>query len=209
MISEERTEKIQNLVSKRQNLTVVLENVHDPHNIGAVMRSCDAVGIREIYILYTDNSYNLLHQRIGKNASSGAQKWVEAHYFGDLHECFDAVRAKYNLILGTHLSEDSRSLHRLDLTQSVALMFGNEKSGITSEALELLDGNYIIPQYGMVQSLNISVACSVSLFEAARQRAEKGMYDENFIPGNPDHEQLFDYYVERHFEFVNAKRSTR
>lgn len=209
MISEERTEKIQNLVSKRQNLTVVLENVHDPHNIGAVMRSCDAVGIREIFILYTDNSYNLLHQKIGKNASSGAQKWVEAYYFGDLHECFDAVRSKYDLILGTHLSEDSRSLHNLDLTHSVALMFGNEKSGITSEALALLDGNYIIPQYGMVQSLNISVACSVSLFEAARQRAEKGMYDDKFIPGHPAHEQLFDYYVERHFEFINAKRTTR
>ena len=205
MLTEDRTEKIRNLVAKRQNLTVILENVHDPHNIGAVMRSCDAVGIREIFIVYTHNCYNSLSQKIGRNASSGSQKWVEAHYFDDLNLCFEVVRSRYDLIFGTHLSENSKSLYELDLTRSVALMFGNEKSGITEDALKLLDGNYIIPQHGMVQSLNISVACAVSLFEASRQRKVKGMYDKEFIAGNPEQEALFDYYTGRHFDFVRSK----
>ena len=84
-------------------------------------------------------------------------------------------------------------------------MFGNEKSGITKEALQRLDGNYLIPQYGMVQSLNISVACAVSLFEASRQRAIRGMYQPEFDGNNPAHESKYDYYVNRHFEFVRSK----
>lgn len=205
MITDERRIKIQDLVAKRQNMTVILENVHDPHNIGAVMRSCDAVGISEIFILYTDACYNHLHQKVGRNSSSGSQKWVDVHYFGDLDECFEVVRSRYDLVLGTHLGEDSKSLYDLDLTKSVAFMFGNEKSGITKEALQRLDGNYIIPQYGMVQSLNISVACAVSLFEASRQRAIRGMYHPEFDGNNPAHESKYDYYVNRHFEFVRSK----
>lgn len=205
MLTDDRAEKIRNLVAKSQKFTVVLENVHDPHNIGAVIRSCDAVGIREIFIVYTQPCYNSMHQKVGRNASSGSQKWVDVHYYGDLYECFDVVRSRYDLIYGTHLSEDSKSLYNLDLTQSIALVFGNEKSGITEEALALLDGNFIIPQYGMVQSLNISVACAVSLFEASRQRNERGLYNGAFIDGDVQHEALFDYYADRHFEFVRSK----
>lgn len=205
MISDERINKLQHLVARRQNLTVILENVHDPHNIGAVLRSCDAVGISEIFIVYTDSCFNQLHQKVGRNASSGAQKWVQVHYFGDLKACINEVRSKYELILGTHLSENSKSLFELDLTKPVALMFGNEKDGISEEALAVLDGNYIIPQYGMVQSLNISVACAVSLFEAARQRTAKGMYNEIYDSSNSEHKQMFDYYLNRHFEFIRSK----
>ncbi len=205
MITEERKRKIQDLVANRQNMTVILENVHDPHNIGAIMRSCDAVGIREIFVLYTDACYNHLHQKVGRNSSSGSQKWVQVHYFGDLKACFDEVRSRYDLILGTHLGEQSKSLYDLDLTNSLALMFGNEKNGITEEALKLLDGNYIIRQYGMVQSLNISVACAVSLFEASRQRAALDMYGQSFDINNAVHKSMYDYYVNSHIEFVRAK----
>ena len=158
-----------------------------------------------MYIVYTENSYNFLSQKIGKNASSGARKWVEAHYFGDLMECLAAVRKKYTKIYGTHLSETSQSLFALDLQEPFALMFGNEQKGISDEALKELDGNFIIPQYGMVQSLNISVACAVSLFEASRQRKEAGLYDLPFDDNNVSHNAMYDAFIVKHFDYINKK----
>jgi tRNA (guanosine-2'-O-)-methyltransferase len=202
-LTDERTKKFKEVIAKRQNLTVILENVHDPHNIGAVIRSCDAVGISEIFILYTEASHNFLKQKVGKNTSSGARKWVKTHYFGEIEACFEQVRIKYNKIYGTHLGENTQSLYDLELTQPVALMFGNEQKGITEKARNLLDGNFIIPQYGMVQSLNISVACAVSLFEASRQRNEKNMYAVDYNPDSAIHHEMFDGFVQKHFEQVN------
>jgi tRNA (guanosine-2'-O-)-methyltransferase len=204
-INDDRSKKFRDVIARRQNLTVILENVNDPHNVGAVIRSCDAIGISEVYIVYTENSYNFLSQKIGKNASSGARKWVEAHYFGDLMECLAAVRKKYTKIYGTHLSETSQSLFALDLKEPVALMFGNEQKGISDEALKELDGNFIIPQYGMVQSLNISVACAVSLFEASRQRKEVGLYDLPFDDNNVSHNAMYDAFIVKHFDYINKK----
>ena len=199
-ITEERVERFKQVISKRQkNLTIILENVHDPHNIGAVMRSCDAVGITEIYLIYTEEGNNNVRQYIGSNSASGAKKWVRAHFFHDLESCFIAVRKKYSKIFGTHLSVESFSLYDLDLTESIALMFGNEQKGISEKAKTFLDGNFIIPQYGMVQSLNISVACAVSLFEASRQRKVKRMYDANFNDSNVEHILMFNEFVNSHF----------
>jgi len=205
LITPERSDRYKEVISKRQNFTVILENVHDPHNIGAVMRSCDAVGISEMYIVYTTGSYNLISQKVGKNASSGAKKYVKTHYYGDLMECVQDVRLKYKKIYGTHLGFESRSLYDLDLTESLALMFGNEKDGLSEAALKILDGNFIIPQYGMVQS-NISVACAVSLFEASRQRLERGMYEGVFDDNNSFHKDMYNQFVERHFEHIRRKR---
>lgn len=206
-ITDDRAQRFKKVIAKRQNLTVILENVHDPHNIGAVIRSCDAIGISEIYVLYSEHSYNFLSQKIGKNASSGARKWVKAHYFGNLYECIDAVRRKYDKIYGTHLSETSQSLYELDLTAPVALMFGNEQKGISEAALACLDGNFIIPQHGMVQSLNISVACAVSLFEASRQRTVKGLYDLPFDNTSIVHNEMFDGFVTKHFDYIRKKEN--
>jgi tRNA (guanosine-2'-O-)-methyltransferase len=180
MITDRRSERIKEVVAKRQdNLTVILENVHDPHNIGAVLRSCDSVGIGEVYVLLTED--HLTKDRyVGTSSSSGAKKWVDVHFYNDVSECMQQVRSKYEKIYGTHLDTDSVSLYDLDLSSSCALMFGNEHDGISEEALQYLDGNFIIPQHGMVQSLNISVACAVSLYEASRQRILKGAYSRTF-----------------------------
>lgn len=200
LISPSRTEKIRNLIARRQNLTIILENVHDPHNIGAVLRSCDAVGVGEVYLLYTEPMHDYHKHEIGQNASSGARKWVRANYYYDVDECFYAVRNKYGHVYGTHLAANAESLYELHLAEPVALMFGNEHLGISEASLARLDGNFIIPQFGMVQSLNISVACAVSLFEALRQRMEKGMYDASFDDSNPNHLSSFEMLVNRHFD---------
>jgi len=175
-MTPERIKRLTSVLNKRQgDITIVLENVSDPHNISAVMRSCDAVGIQDIYILTTKIPR---HKKWGARSSSSAAKWLTIHQFDNADECFSALRKKYSSILTTHLSSDAVSLHNIDFTKSIALVFGNEHSGVSDEIRELADGNFIIPQVGIIQSLNISVACAVSLYEAFRQRTNAGQYNQ-------------------------------
>lgn len=198
-MTPERKAKFERVVVQRQlDLTVILENVHDIHNIGAVLRTCDSIGIAEIFVLYTEPQLNEDRLQLGKRSSSGARKWVDVNYYTDVEACFKHVREKYNLVLSTHLSKDARDLYELDLTQSVALLFGNEHGGISEEVLAYSDGNFIIPQMGMVQSLNISVACAVSLYEASRQRRLKGFYYRDKHNLNSAKSSLLEEYIRRH-----------
>lgn len=206
-LSVERREKFQRVVDRRQpNLTVILENVHDFHNIGAVLRSCDSVGIMEIFVLYSEMYLNKKHLGLGKRTSAGARKWVDVHYYSDVHACFKHVKSKYPTILATHLSSDAQSIYELDLTQHVALLFGNERDGISPEALAYTDGNFIIPQVGMVESLNISVACAVTLYEAFRQRKAAGFYNENTPLSKDEKAELFKEYRQRHEERLKNRK---
>ena len=176
MMTPERSRKIKQVLSHRQHdLTVVLENVFDPHNISAVMRSCDAVGVQEIYVLNTKIPPN---KKWGARSSSSAAKWLTIHQFTNAAACFEALRHKYDRVLTTFLSENSVNLYDCDLTQKLALVFGNEHAGVSDEIRDLADGNFIIPQVGMIQSLNISVACAVTLYEAFRQKQLAGHYDQ-------------------------------
>src|SRR5438128_10967990 len=98
-MTNERRQKIESVLSKRQNdLTVVLENVFDPHNISAVMRTCDAVGIQELYVL---NTKIPTHGKWGKRSSSSAAKWLTVHQFDNAEQCFLSLRRKYSKILTT------------------------------------------------------------------------------------------------------------
>jgi tRNA (guanosine-2'-O-)-methyltransferase len=174
-MTPERTERLEYVLSRRQpDLTVVLENVFDPHNISAVMRTCDAVGIQEIFIL---NTKIPRHKKWGARSSSSAAKWLTVQQFENAGECFAEVRSRYKKIYTTHLAADAVSLHDLDLTEPVALVFGNEHSGVSEEIIAMADGNFIIPQVGIIRSLNISVACAVTLYEAFRQKNNAGHYD--------------------------------
>lgn len=175
-MTPEREERLSFVLNKRQNdLTVVLENVFDPHNISAVMRTCDAVGIQEIYVL---NNRIPRHKKWGRQSSSSAAKWLTVHQYSDIEECIKVLRKKYTRIFATHLSSSSVNLYDIDFTEKVALVFGNEHSGVSEEILPLVDGNFIIPQVGIIRSLNISVACAVTVYEAFRQKNEAGHYNQ-------------------------------
>lgn len=175
-MTPERNDRLTAVLKKRQpDLTVLLENVFDPHNISAVMRTCDAVGIQDIYIL---NTKIPPHKKWGAKSSSSAAKWLTIHQFTDAVACFAELRKHYKKIYTTHLSTDAVGLHELDLTVPVVLVFGNEHSGISEEIIAMADGNFIIPQVGIIKSLNISVACAVCLYEAYRQKKEAGHYDQ-------------------------------
>ncbi|MCB0558179.1 MAG: RNA methyltransferase [Lewinellaceae bacterium] len=209
-MTPERMQRLKEVASRRQaGLTVILENVHDPHNIGAVIRSCDSVGIPEIFVLYTEPHLTEDHILIGRKSASGARKWVDVHYYTSLEACFRHVKEKYRRVLATHLGESAVSLHSLDLTQPTALLFGNERDGVSEAALAYAEGNFIIPQMGMAKSLNISVACAVTLYEALRQRQHAGMYeDENPMPAT-EQQALYEEYLERSDQKHKNRRARR
>jgi tRNA (guanosine-2'-O-)-methyltransferase len=174
-MTPERAQRLTHVLNKRQNdLTVVLENVFDPHNISAVMRTCDAVGIQDIHVLNTRIGR---HKKWGARSSSSAAKWLTIHQHTDAALCFKELRKTFPLILTTHLSSTAVSLYEIDFTHPVALVFGNEHEGVSEEIRELANGNFVIPQVGMIRSLNISVACAVSLYEAYRQKQADHHYE--------------------------------
>lgn len=173
-MTPERREKLWSVLEKRQNnLTVVLENVFDPHNEAAVMRTCDSVGIQDLYII---NNRIPPRKKWGFRSGSSAKKWLTIHQFTNVAECFKELRNKYNKIFTTYLAADSVSLYDIDFTESIALVFGNERFGVSEETKALADANFVIPQCGIIQSLNISVACAVTIYEAYRQKNQAGHY---------------------------------
>jgi tRNA (guanosine-2'-O-)-methyltransferase len=152
---------------------VVMENVHDPHNVSAILRSCDAAGVMEVQLVYTNEQF----PKLGKKSSASAKKWVEHRRFESVESCYKKLRKEGYTIYATHLGSGTMPLYELDLTKKVALAFGNEHRGVSDDAAGLADGNFMIPMFGMIQSLNVSVACAVTLFEAVRQRMQAGTYD--------------------------------
>jgi tRNA (guanosine-2'-O-)-methyltransferase len=164
-------EKIRGVLARRQpDLTVVMENIHDPHNVSAIFRTCDAVGVMQVELLYTQEKF----PRIGKKSSSSASKWLDRRRHTSVDECYRVLREEGFRIYATHLGPGSVSIYDLDLTHKVALVFGNEHRGVSDEAAARADGNFQIPMIGMIQSLNVSVAAAVSLYEAFRQRTACG-----------------------------------
>lgn len=168
-MTEQRRKKILNVLEHRQpGLTVVMEDIHDPHNVSAVLRSADAVGVLEIQLVYVQEKF----PRLGKKSSASASKWMRRRKFTSIRECYDKLHEEGFTVCATHLGMKSSSLYELDLTKKVALVFGNEHRGVSEEAAQLADVNFQIPMRGMIQSLNVSVAAAVTLYEALRQRSQ-------------------------------------
>lgn len=191
------------------DLTVVLENIFDPLNISAVLRSCDAVGIREVFVVYTQQYLDKRGLVLGKRTSAGAFKWMDVYFFQDLEECMGRVRARYGRILGAFPpDQSSQSLYAYDLSEPVALLFGNEDEGISPAAKALCDGLFSIPQSGFAESLNISVACAVTLFEAKRQRMTKGFYDASPPLDEAQQDALFARWSDRLKSDKNFQKPT-
>jgi tRNA (guanosine-2'-O-)-methyltransferase len=174
--TERRQQRLRSVLSRRQpDLVVVLENVFDAHNASAVLRSCDAVGVLEVHLVYdVEEPPECVFAR---TTSSGTAKWMDIHRHESVEACYAALREKQLKVLVTALQTDSLRLYESDLASPVALVFGNEQRGASEQAVALADGTIYIPMLGVVESLNISVACAVTLYEALRQRQEAGLYD--------------------------------
>ena len=176
MRTERRLNRMEKVLRQRQpDLTIVMENIHDPHNVSAVLRSCDAAGVMTVQLIYTDEDF----PDIGKKSSASAKKWIELRQFKNVKDCYKKLHEEGFSIFATHLEEKSKSLFDINLTQKIAIVVGNEHKGVSPEAAQNADGILQIPMYGMIQSLNVSVATAVILFEAVRQRIAEGLYDES------------------------------
>jgi tRNA (guanosine-2'-O-)-methyltransferase len=179
VITERRKNKIIEVVNHRQNsLHLVLENIHDPHNVSAIFRTCDAVGIPKVSLIYNYEKF----PKIGKKSSASAFKWVEKEKYNSVNECYSNLRSNGFQIYASTLKPNSKNLFDLNLSNKTAIVMGNEHRGISDEAAEEADELFFIPMFGMVQSLNVSVAAAITLYEAARQRKLKGMYEKSDLP---------------------------
>ena len=174
--TEKRVEKIKWVLSKRQpSLRIVIENIHDPHNVSAIFRTCDAAGIPKVSLVYTIEKF----PKIGKKSSASAYKWIEREKYKSVDDCFNKLRKEKFTIYSSSLNSDSKNVYDLDFTKKTAIVFGNEHRGLSKEAEEMANETFFIPMYGMVQSLNVSVSAAITIYEALRQKSLKGLYDKS------------------------------
>ena len=172
MSTEARDKKIKRVVQNRQkDLVVVFEDIHDPHNAEAALRSCDAFGVQEAYFIFENQAY-FDPTEVGKTTSSSANKWLDFRVFTSTRECLDHLKQKGFQIVATVLDEQAEDIFNSDLaSDQLALMLGNEHAGLSSEALRGADKHVYIPMRGMIQSFNLSVSAGIFLFEITRQRS--------------------------------------
>jgi len=172
-MTERRYRRIQEVLARRQpDLTILAEDVYKPHNLSAMLRTADAVGIGTIHAVRPTGGVPTF------NATSGsAEKWVDLRVHEDLDAALATLRGARMQVLAAHFSAEARRYDAVDYTRPTCIVFGNEKSGVTAACAEKVDGHVLIPMLGMVSSLNVSVAAAVILFEAQRQRRHAGFYD--------------------------------
>lgn len=161
------------LCLRQPDLRVILEEVKNTHNASAIVRTCDAAGILYVDIISQSKEPLPVNEAI----STRAEKWIQFNYYTSTSECFDKLKKRGFKIAATHLGKDSLPYTSLDYTQRLAIVFGNEAEGISEEALDLADYRIKIPMIGMAQSLNLSVSVGIILYEAMKQRREKGFYE--------------------------------
>ena len=181
MITERRYRRIvESLMRRQPTFELFLDDVHDGHNLSAILRSFDAVGGFRLFYARREDKPVKLHKTIAQ----GAQHWVRSRRI-NWQERMDFLQKKQSegkQIIAARLSERAKDFRRVDYTKPTLLIVGNEKDGITPEVAELADMEVIIPMHGMVQSLNVSVAATLILYEMERQRSVAGMYDTPQLP---------------------------
>lgn len=170
--TEERQAKIERVLRYRQkDLTVVMDNVYDAHNVSAIYRSCDAFGVPDVHLYYTTQAF----PDLSKKTSASARKWVTTKRHGE-KESLQKALVGYT-VLATSCTGKAKPMYDYDLTKPTAFIMGNEHSGVDAGLLDIVDGEVYIPMYGMIQSFNVSVAAALLLGEASRQRLAAGMYE--------------------------------
>ena len=205
-MTPERLAKIRAVLDKRQpDLTVLMERVHKPHNFSAILRSCDAVGVLEAHAIPAKHGLPDLEEAAGldlksktfNETSGSAAKWVGLQVHPDTLSALNHLKSRGFQVLAAHFSERALDYRQADYTRPTCILLGTEKWGVSPEAAELADGHILIPMMGMVQSLNVSVAAAVILFEAQRQRLQAGFYQQPRLSPE-DYEFWLRSWMERH-----------
>lgn len=183
----ERYQKIMHVLRSRQpDLTVLAENVHKPHNLSAILRSCDAVGIGTVHAVNPTGGVPTFNE-----VSASADKWVNLVVHPSLDAAVQEIREGNMQLLAAHLADDAVDYRDVDYTKPTCIVMGNEKTGVSSRAAVLAHKRIMIPMLGMVQSLNVSVATATILFEAQRQRRAAGLYETARLGNEAMRQQAF------------------
>lgn len=188
MIPRRYTRLKQVLDCRQPDLTVLMEDVHKPHNLSAIIRTCDAVGVFAVHAVNRHSDTPTYSQ-----VAQGSEKWVKLYSHPDIESAVKSLQQNNHQVYAAHLSENALDYRQVDYTQPTAILLGTEKWGVTDEAANLVDGHIIIPMQGMVQSLNVSVANAVVLFEAQRQRLKAGLYDQVRLDRETYHQTIFEW----------------
>jgi len=187
-MTPKRLTRINTMLDKRQpDLTVCMEGLHKSHNLAAVVRTCDAIGISDVHAVWKSEE-----AEVRGGSAAGSQNWIDVHNYYKTTDAITALKAQGMQILVTNLSDTAINFTEIDYTKPTAIILGQEKFGTSQEALALADQDIVIPMVGMVQSLNVSVACSVVLYEAQRQRQLAGMYDKATLSHERRQRALFE-----------------
>ncbi len=166
-----RFERIKNVLDCRmKNLTVLVEDVNKPHNLSAILRTCDAAGVFEANFISKRNAVKTFN-----STAQGSQKWVKLNNHESTIKAISYLKNKGFKLYGTTLNTESVDYRNFDYSQNTCFVLGAEKWGLSNELISMVDQSIFIPMRGMVQSLNVSVATSILLFEAIRQRKNKGI----------------------------------
>lgn len=163
-MTDERKNKIMSMVENRtRHLTVILEDIFQPHNASAVLRSCDCFGIQDVHIIENRYAYN-----VNPDVALGSAKWLNLFRYNDNQNntvnCISILKEKGYKIVATTPHEKSCMIDDLPLNDKTALLFGTEKEGLTEKALEIADSFVRIPMFGFTESLNISVSAAICLY---------------------------------------------
>ena len=204
-MTPERFQKIKDILNKRQpDLTVIMDNVHKPHNLAAIIRSCDAVGIGEIHGISSNE------QKVGVNlkSASGSNHWVNLHIHHSVPNVISELKQNGFTIYAANGSEKAVDYRKVDYTKPTAIVLGAELDGISKETLYRVDGKIKIPMQGMVENLNVSVANAVILFEAQRQRLQAGLYEKCRLDKNTVEKLLFEFSYPEAAKVYQSKGET-
>jgi tRNA (guanosine-2'-O-)-methyltransferase len=181
--------KLKQVLDRRQpDLTVITEDIHKPHNFSAIIRTCDAVGILDVHAVNVEGETPIYPQ-----ITQGSEKWVKLHVHEDIQTAIRELQQRQYRVYAAHLSDGAIDYRQVDYTKPTAILLGNERTGVSETSASLVDGHIIIPMLGMVQSLNVSVAAAVILFEAQRQRIEAGSYDRSHLTPEIYDRTLFEW----------------
>lgn len=187
-MTPDRLQRINSMLDHRQpDLTVCMEGVHKSHNLAAVVRTADAVGVSDVHAIWKNEQ-----MRVSGGSAAGSQNWIDVHNYSATEDAIAELKKQGMQVLVTNLSDSAVDFREIDYTKPTAIILGQEKFGASQKALELADQDIIIPMVGMVQSLNVSVACSVVLYEAQRQRQAAGLYNKPSISHERRQRILFE-----------------
>jgi tRNA (guanosine-2'-O-)-methyltransferase len=186
------------LENRTKHFTVVLEDIYQPHNSSAVIRSCDIFGVQDVHVI--QNKYS---SRVSRHVAKGSQKWLSIKKYqekeNNTQDCLDVLRNDGYQIIATTPHNESCMLHEFDVTKKSAFVFGVEKEGVSEYTMNQADGYLKIPMVGFTESLNISVAAAIILQDITSKLRATEL---DWQLSNSEKEQLYFEWVQKSIKSI-------